>query len=324
MSLASMRAGILRFAETEVVDDFAEPVRAARLQLLDPSLSRTERMLALGREALAEVRSLLTDQRMMRVPLYLGLPELGPAPRADKEALSQGLLAAAGGQLTLAGVYEGGRAGFFEALSAALADLRSGRGGSLALVGAVDSLCDAASLNALAQARLHLGPQNPDGRIPGEAAGFVVVAHHAAAERMGRNPLGVVLGTTLGVEPRPFTQRAPSLAEGLTQVFRAVRIDPVLGARRMDAVLACQPGEEFWSTEFSRAYLRNAALMPEPLRIRTAGEYLGDAGAGAGPVMLGAALHRTRQQAREMSRTLIYGSSDGGRIGACVVETALN
>ena len=60
MSLASMRAGLLRFAETEVRDDFDDPVRASRLQLLDPSLSRTQRMIALGCEALAEVRSVLT------------------------------------------------------------------------------------------------------------------------------------------------------------------------------------------------------------------------------------------------------------------------
>ena len=42
-------------------------------------------------------------------------------------------------------------------------------------------------------------------------------------------------------------------------------------------------------TEFSRAYLRNVALLPEPLRVQVTGEGLGDA--GAGPVMLGVALH---------------------------------
>jgi 3-oxoacyl-[acyl-carrier-protein] synthase-1 len=218
------------------------------------------------------------------------------------------------------GVQEGGRAGFFEALVAARADLRSGRAGPLALVGAVDSLCDEDSLRAIAEAGLHLGPENPDGRIPGEAAGFVVVARPGAAEAASRGALGVVLGAELGLEPLPFVQPTPSMADGLTQVFRTLSQDPVAGARRMDAVLTCQPGEAFWPTEFSRAYLRNAGLMPEPLRVNTAGEYLGDAGAGAGPVMLGAALYWASRQA-EPSRTLVYGCSDGGRIGACVVET---
>jgi 3-oxoacyl-[acyl-carrier-protein] synthase-1 len=322
MTLASRRAGIVRFQETEVLDEFGELVRASRLTLLESSLSRTERMMALGREALVGVQPVLAEARLKRVPLYLGLPETGLGAEVKREALVAALLAEAGGMLELVGVHGGGRAAFFEALAAARADLRSGRAGPLAIVGALDSLCDGASLRALAAARLHLGPQNPDGRIPGEAAGFVAVSRPGATETRGIKAMGVVTGVALGVEPRPFAQRAPSLAEGLTGVFRTLRLDAVAGARRVDAVLACQPGEEFWPTEFSRAYLRNAALMPEPLRVSTVGECLGDAGAGAGPVMMGAALYRRGRQALGALRTLVYGCADGGRVGACVVEWA--
>ena len=49
-------------------------------------------------------------------------------------------------------------------------------------------------------------------------------------------------------------------------------------------------------------------------------DWVGDAGAGAGPVMLGVALHRTRWREDGTRRTLVYGSADGGRVGACVVE----
>jgi len=323
MSLASMRAGILRFSETQVKDGLDEPIRASRLQLLEPSLSRTERMIALGREALVGVWGQLVETRMKRVPLYLGMPEAGVGANVEREALIAQLLAVTEGRLELAGMFDGGRAGFFEALVAAQEDLHSGRGGPLAVVGALDSLCDEASLRALAAAHLHLGAQNPDGRIPGEAAGFVIVARPGAVEPLERDALGVLLEAALGQEPRPFAQRAPCMAEGLTQVFRTLRLNPALGNQRVDAVLTCQPGEAFWSKEFSQAYLRNAALMPEPLRVKTVGEYLGDAGAGAGPVMLGAALLPTRRQTREASRTLIYGSADGGKIGACVVESGV-
>lgn len=321
MSLASIRAGIVRFAETEVVDDSGEPMQASRLQLLESSLSRTERMFVLGREALAGVQKPLSDARMMRVPLYLGLPEAGIGAKVEREALITELLEVAEGRLQLAGIYEGGRAGFFEALDAARTDLRSGRAGPLALVGALDSLCDAASLGEIAAEQLHLGLQNPDGRIPGEAAGFVVVARSGATGVTVHEALGVLQGVALGSEPLSFSQRVPSLAEGLTQTFRNLGEDPVAGARRVDTVLACQPGESFWATEFSRAYLRNAELMPEPLLVNIAGECLGDAGAGAGPVMLGAALSQARRMGREVFRALVYGSADGGRIGACVVET---
>ncbi|NVJ08905.1 3-oxoacyl-ACP synthase [Myxococcus sp. AM001] len=320
MTLASLRAGLVRFAETEVLDQLGHPVRASRLGLLDTAMSRTERMVALARQALAGVRHVLTAQSREPVPLYLGLPEAGVGAAVEQEALVAALMTESGERLKVVKVYATGRAAFFEALSSAQADLRTGPAGALALVGAVDSLGDMPSLEALAAERLHLGRQNPDGRIPGEAAGFVALARPGAARTLGLEMMGVLLGTALAMEPRPFTRRAPSLAEGLTEALQVLRRDAVLGARRVDGVLACQPGESFWGTEFTRAYLRNAALMPEPLQVGVAGEGLGDAGAGAGPVMMGVALHRARWREGGQRRTLVYGCSDGGRVGACVVE----
>lgn len=321
MTLASLRAGLVRFTRTEVLDEVAEPVRASRLSLLEDSLTRTERMTALARQALAGMKPLLQSLPPGRVPLYLGLPEAGPGAQVEQEALIAALLAETEERLEVVQVHASGRAAFFEALASAQKDLHSGRAGALALVGAVDSLVDTASLEALADARLHLGRRNPDGRIPGEAAGFAVLARPGAPRSLELEATGVLLGTALAVEPKPFSQRSPSLAEGLTEVLHALRRDAVAGTRRLDAVLACQPGDSFWGTEFSRAYLRNAALMPEPLRVHVAGEGLGDAGTGAGPVMLGVALHRARWRHQPGARrTLVYGSADGGHVGACIVE----
>ncbi len=324
LTLASLRAGLVRFAETEELDEVAEPVRASRLSLLDAALSRTERMVALARQALAGVRPLLDALPPGRVPLYLGLPEPGLGARVEEEALVSALLAETEGRLDVVQIHAAGRAAFFEALASAQKDLRAGRASSLALVGAVDSLTDGDSLKALVDVRLNLGRRNPDGRIPGEAAGFVALARPAAHKSLKLEATGTLLGTALAVEPKPFTQGRPSLAEGLTEVLHALRRDSATGGRRVDAVLACQPGDSFWATEFSRAYLRNAGLMPEPLRVHVASEGLGDAGAGAGPVMLGVALHRARWRQPSARRTLVYGSADNGRIGACIVEMIRN
>jgi 3-oxoacyl-[acyl-carrier-protein] synthase-1 len=315
MTLASMRAGITRFRETDVEDTAGSPVRASPLTTLDPALPRTARMIALGRAALAGIRDELPTSP---VGLYLGLPEPGLGAPFNAAALAAVLREDTGGRLELMGAPESGRAAFFEALAAACADLRTGRVGSMALVGAVDSFCDRASLRAIAAARLHLGKQNLDGRIPGEAAGFILLARPGAA---GSKGTAMVLGTALGVEPAPFTSREASLSEGLTEVFRALRTDPAASARRVEMLVACQPGESFWGTELTRAYLRNTALMPEPLTIARACESFGDAGAGAAPVMLAAAIARLRRAGGRGKRALVYGSADGGRVGACVVES---
>jgi len=320
MTLASLRAGLVRFTRTEVLDEEAESVRASRLSLLDDSLTRTERMVALAQQALSGVRPLLASLPSGRVPLYLGLPEAGLGAGVEQQALVEALLAETEGLLEVVKVHEAGRAAFFEALASAQKDLHSGRAGPLALVGAVDSLVDGASLEAHVGARLHLGRRNPDGRVPGEAAGFVALVRPGAPKSLKLEATGVLVGTALAVEPKPITQRGPSLAEGLTEALHSLRRDAATGVRRVDAVIACQPGDSFWGSEFSRAYLRNASFMPEPLRVHLAGEGLGDAGAGAGPVMLGVALHRARWPLPGTRRTLVYGSADSGRIGACVVE----
>jgi len=320
MTLASLRAGLVRFTRTKVLDEVGEPVRASRLSLLDDSLSRTQRMVALALQALAGVRPLLACLPSGRVPLYLGLPEAGLGAGVEQQALVAALRDETAGRLEVVQVHESGRAAFFEALASAQKDLHSGRAGALALVGAVDSLADTTSLEALVGARLHLGRRTPDGRIPGEAAGFVALVRPGARKSLKLEATGVLLGTALAMEPSPFAQRAPSNADGLTAVLHALQRDAVTGGRRVDAVFACQPGDSFWGTEFTRASLRNAGLMPEPLRVHLAGEGLGDAGAGAGPVMLGVALHRARWRQSGARRTLVYGSSDCGHVGACVVE----
>lgn len=315
-SLASMRAGIRRFVYTDVLDAAAEPVRASRLATLSPSLSRTERATALARAALAPVRAELAPLRPGRVPLYLGLPEPGPVPPLDRSALVGAIEAEAGDGVRLAGFFESGRAGIFEALAAARAELGSGRAGPVALVGGVDSVCDRESLAALAHAGLILGPSNPDGRIPGEAAGFVLVARAGAAV----SATGALLACATVQEPSPFSSKRPSAADALGLVFRGMRLDPAVGVGRVDHVASCQPSESFWATELGYAYLRNAAFMPEPMSASSAGEHLGDAGAGAGAVMLAEALLAKRWSKRPGARTLVYGSADGGRVSGCVVE----
>ncbi|HYO68749.1 MAG TPA: hypothetical protein VEU33_21980 [Archangium sp.] len=113
------------------------------------------------------------------------------------------------------------------------------------------------------------------------------------------------------------------MAEGLTNAFRQLRLHPLTGARRVDHILSCQTGETFWAQEFNYAYLRNAALMPEPLTMSQVAESLGDVGAAAGAIQLGSALHllsRLEKDAEEPARVLVYGCADAGHVGTCIIE----
>jgi 3-oxoacyl-[acyl-carrier-protein] synthase-1 len=319
---AERAAGTAAFLQTEVRDEEGEAVRAGRLKLLEAWLSRTQRMTALGATALedclARVRGWWKDSRL---PVVLALPEEGLGAPWDVEALRSALEAEA--LPTRLEWEEGpgkaGRAGLFAALARARRVLDEGRA-QCVLVGGADSLSDGPSLRRWVETGRCLGGGRREGLIPGEGAGFLLLARAEEARRQGFDIAGRVLAEAHGQEARHFRQEAPGLAEALTEVMRRLRQHPRAGGRRVDVVLSCQTGEGYWAREFGQAYLRNATLFPEPLAVREVAEDLGEVGAAAGPLQVGQALYLLRK--RGGGRALVYGSADGGAVGACVLEVA--
>jgi len=320
-----MAAGTVRFFETDVLDDSGEPVRASMLTLLEPELTRTERMTALAMTALQESMKDVASLGIDRLPLLLALPEPGSGSPFTRESLLSALAGAAAPlrlEVSESTLFPEGRAGFFRAVAEASRLLKA-RKFPWVLVGGVDSMCDRDSLMHHARAGRNLGPSTRDGILPGEGAGFSLLTAGASQGQRGLSPQGWIVGCALAREPLSFLQRRATLADGLTDAFRQLRTHPVAGARRVDHLLSCQTGETFWAQEFSHAYLRNAQLMPEPLTVSLVAECLGDVGAAAGALQFGSALHHLTklETARgDAARVLIYGCADAGQVGACVIE----
>jgi 3-oxoacyl-[acyl-carrier-protein] synthase-1 len=320
-----MAAGTVRFLETDVLDDSGEPVRASMLTLLEPGLTRMERMVSLAVTALDEALKAAASLEIEQLPLLLALPEPGSGAPFEREAVLKALEGAAAPVrlgVSERSLFPEGRAGLFRALSEA-AQLLKARAVSGVLVGGVDSMCDRDSLEHLARAGRSLGPLTRDGIIPGEGAGFFLLTSPLSPEKRRVSPLGWLVGCALSHEPHSFLQQKPNLAEGLTDAFRQLRKQPVTGNRRVDLILSCQTGESFWAQEFNYAYLRNAPLMPEPLTVSLVAESLGDVGAAAGAVQLGSALHQLKKLEPThgaAARVLLYGCADAGQVGACIIE----
>jgi 3-oxoacyl-[acyl-carrier-protein] synthase-1 len=300
-------------------------VIASALTLLEPHLSRTERMAAMAVTALGECLRTGQAEKAEQLPLVLSLPEPDSGAPVQEAALLQALRDAAGSvrlEVPASGLWTEGRAGFFSALAQATELLRSRRY-SRVLVGAVDSMCDVSSLRHLSRKDRIQGRTQRDGIIPGEGAGFFLLTSAAALDIWGAKPRGWVVAHALAEERHHFRQEEPNLADGLTEAFRELRLHSMLGGRRVDEILSCQTGEGFWAREFQWASLRNASLMPEPLVVRLTAEAMGDAGASAGAMGVGLALHqvgRLEPAHGHIARVLVYGCSDTGRVGACVIE----
>ena len=318
MTRAEVYAGTLRFQETEVMDSADEPVRASRLSLLPAELSRTERIAALSTQALKDCLA-GAGELPNPLPLLLALPEEHGPNAVDGTRVTQAIGAACPDGLTIRTEYihRGGRAAFWSLLDRAPDYVLRSRTGRV-LLGAVDSLVDGGSLRTLARARGHLSELNRDGRLPGEAAAFVLLGPRDKSPGSRLHARVVAWANTS--EPRHFSQGEPNLGAGLTLAFRQ------LSSRsngRVHRLLSAQPGETFWSRELGQAYLRNAALMPEPFGVEMLAGSLGDVGVASGGVLLELAISdppRWGGPPDSPRRALLYACADDGAVGASLVE----
>lgn len=323
-ALAAIQAGVTRFVD---LDDgtWGQPRRASVLSVVDPHLTRSERAVALAHHALEEALTGVGPRHGRALPCYLALPEPGTGAPIDLPAFTQALILGVGASglvppIRIMGHHAGGRAAVFQALADALAALASGRE-ELVLVGGADSLVDRVTIDHLVHTNRILGDTNRDGIIAGEGAGFLLLGHPETVPQHAT--LAEVVAVAVGHEELPFGggRERISPAGGLSAVLHALRGEFV---GRVDEVFAGTTGEAFYGREFSHAYLRNASLMPEPLRIEPVSNALGDLGAAAGAISVVRAVARLGHLGVLRLRTpnqsgLAYASSDGGLVGGCVV-----
>lgn len=314
-ALAAVEAGISPFVDR---DDVLAPGGPPRVAMLDEARvppTRSERAAFFARHA---VREVLGEQVPATRPLatILALPAPGIGPRIDPRAL---LHALPGAPLVLHAAVEEGRAGTFAALDLAHELLARNRE-PLVLVLAADSLVDAETLRSLGDHDRLLGRTNRDGILPGEGAACLLLG--LASPRAGhpRPPLARIHALALAREVEPFARAGTKVggALALTDVFRSLlhEVDA-----RVDEVFVGATGQVYFAREFSHAYLRNVARMPEPLRTRLLADALGDVGAAAGAM---AAVHAVMRLsptrwAPANRMNLVYAASDEGLVGGCVM-----
>lgn len=319
-AVAAIAAGISRFQLLEsVLDATGEAARASRMASLSEEQA-LGRALFFARDALRDAIAELDPVTVYDIPVYVAAASM--LTEAERAQLRDALSAAAPPHVSLRWVLNsislGGRAAGGAALAAGIAALKSA---PLVLVGGLDSQSADSRLAMLASNNMLLCDGNPDGRIPGEGAAFVLLGR---AKVLGRAaPLGIITALAGALERRPFAHPQPSQAAGLSEVFAALR---KTRSSRVDRVVLAQSNERFWGTELSLAYLRNVELMPEPMVTRHLAFALGDCGAAA--FLMGMAwsvvdFHTRSAFARphtSLRSALVYASSDDGAVTGALLE----
>lgn len=328
---ASVRAATMRFVETSIRDHRFEPFTLAEVieEGLPPveegaatrpgMTSRELRMLRLASAPLAECLASLPETAP-RAGLILALPETATTIPLEPGAFLRSLHTQVNGTFDLARseATEVGRAGGLKAIQRAARLLQAGQT-KVVIAGGIDTYRDLYVLGTLDMEKRVKSAVHLDGFVPGEGAGFLLLATATAASGLGVDPLARLSSCVVGSEVGHLYSEQPYTGDGLAAtVQELVRTGEV--AVPIREVYASMNGEHHWAKEWGVTFIRNQAAFDADHGMHHPADCFGDTGAACGPLMVGlAALGVSRGHRR--SPALVYCSSDRGERAALAVQT---
>ena len=270
---------------------FADAVGQGRLD--DPSLRDGGIYLCVCEPARIEIDSRIQDQLMPLICKTIDVPDLTSRTQ----------------------VFPLGHAGVFHALQAAIADLAAAQI-RYAIVGAVDTYLDEATLGWLANINRLKTDRTVNGFIPGEGAAFVVLENRKAAVARGASPLARLDGVATAMESHGIYADTPCRGEGLTSSLQGTLAALPEGGVDTAVVVCDLNGERYraleWGLTLGRALGR---VRRSPAVWHPAGS-IGDAGAAAGAINLGLGAVAVAKGYARPGQVLVWGSSDDGLRGS--------
>jgi len=294
---AAVRAGVSGAAQHPfVVDSAGRRMVVARAPYLDMAATWTERVSALAGAAATEAAFPLAETGRdggvpdRSLPVFLGLPPPRPGRAADHVPITERVaanLAELGITARMAAPSEAGHASGAMALGAAWRAVRSGAT-PFALAGGVDSYLDAETLEWLeANDQVHAaGPyNNPHGFIPGEGAGFVLLAAAPVAEPAGLKAATELSAVAAATEAKLIKTAAVCVGEGLTDLFRHLKAGLEAGTQ-VDELYCDMNGEPYRADEFGFATIRAGELFRNASEFIAPADCWGDVGAASAPLFL--------------------------------------
>jgi 3-oxoacyl-[acyl-carrier-protein] synthase-1 len=314
-----VRAGTSRHGfHPHLIDHHGDPMRVAMDRVMDEELEGEERMFILAEWALGEACETV-HPLLDRAAVFLGLPESRPGwTAAAAEPFTRALLAQVAPQVHPSRVYSfaAGHAAGLLAMARAVEALQAGDC-ELAIVGGVDSYIHIDTLEWLdEQGRLHNDLDSRSSFVPGEAAGFCVLASPSWCRGRRVTPLARIVGLGLATEQSHIGTETICVGEGLSQAIRDATRGLRLPEQKIGDTYCDLNGERYRSEEFAFAALRNPQPFVDVNRFTAPADSWGDVGAASGPLF---AMLATASGLRAYSRThyvLAFASSDGGLRGA--------
>lgn len=330
-TVAAVHGAINRFTTQSHLRDRArgEPITLALLQSLPVELPVLERMRHLAteaaRQALFPWRETYSKRGARAAALRVMLAIPRPRPGFPDDAVNRLLREVLGGlpvQVNVLGCssFSGAHAGGLVAIARAASEITEGRADAI-LVGGVDSYADLDTLHWLELQERLKTDEVPFGVLPGEGAGFLLLASDAFLVRYGLRSFGRIVATSQAIEPNPWYLRRPSTVEGLTKAISDVLRPPGVEPRHAAVTYADLNGESWRAEEWNLAYTRTGQLQGHPLDLRHPADCWGDVGAASGTLLATLACLDLHLGYNPLGTALIYAAADVAPYrAACLVQ----
>lgn len=318
---AAVRAGVVAFSDhPSLVDRKGVPFVVANAQMEELEVKERFARLALqaAAEALAPLMALSGEFRA--IPAFIGLPSARPGLPPDlAESLSARLAKVGKSKCRMSDVrcLPNGHSAGLLAIEDGFVRIQGGAS-EFCLVGGVDSYLDPETLKWIEACEQLHAPDNAWGFIPGEAAGFCLLATADAAKRHGLATQGTIAAIATAHEGNLIKTESVCIGRGLTEAVRKVlanlRPENVL----IDDTICDQNGETYRADEYGFTLARTNKRFVDASSFLTPADCWGDVGAASGPLFVGLAAAAAKKQYAKGPRTLVWTSSEGGERSAAI------
>lgn len=324
---ASVKAGINRIARHPfMVDSRGNGFITAHAQYLPVLMDCIERFWELGgaaaNEALEVIGAPLVG--MEKMPVIIGLPAIRPGftekMAREIEARFKNLIHPFC-QLAPVETILGGHSAGLMALERGCDIISKGRA-PLCLAGGMDSRINPDDLEWLdVQGMLH-SSSNPWGFVPGEGAGFCLLASEKLMEVSDLPAVAKILAGATVLENNRINTNTVCTGEGLARAISLVsrQSDPP-GSGKIDQIICDLNGLRYRADEFGFALVKNARRFKAPDDFMAPADYWGDVGAASGPLFISLAVHTALQGNQKGPINLILTGSDTGERSAMLINT---
>ncbi len=279
--------------------------------------TRYRRMLGLATVALNELYATIPVEQS--IPLFLGGPETSLNQKVVIDsAFIRHLAECSGHNIDVANsrLFATGRTAGLEAIELAFEYMQQMKADYI-LVGAVDSYIDLDVLGHLEREQRILASGIADGFVPGEAAGFILLASQQGIEKLNKKYSPSIQRPGIAQETGHRYSQEPYQGNGLAEATRLSLQS--LGEQKVGSLYSSMNGESFFAKEHGVALMRNNEQLNEVVNVQHPADCFGDLGAATGIVLTALASIDLSRKTKPSS-SLICCSADQSTRAACVLQ----